>query len=49
MQDPDIGREDESSTSGCGWVTTMAAICLLVLVIAFGLCAGFCGVNCLKR
>jgi hypothetical protein len=38
----------DGSSGGWGWLATAGAITLLVVVVAFGLCAGFCGVNCLR-
>jgi hypothetical protein len=47
MQDPDNSEKDPSS--GLGALATFGAIFLLAVVVVFGLCAGFCGVNCFKR
>ena len=40
---------NNESSNGWKWLGTTGAIVLLVLVVAFGLCAGFCGTNCLRR
>lgn len=46
MVDHEPGSERNASTNGGSWLPTAGAIVLLLLVVAFGLCAGFCGTKC---
>lgn len=48
MAEQEPGSGQESSDGGHGWLPTAGAIVLLALVVAFGLCAGFCGTKCFK-